>query len=461
MKDTDSYHVFYKEETGDSFTKISNITKTNYTLEGLKDETTYILYVTGVNELGEGPGSMKVKASTLSVKRAQMPSYKLINDSSGEGKLTQHIVSAKHVVGSMVNSSLDTDVQSANGLVDDSYESYYRLEDWDDAVSYHQWQWGTTVQLDQEYTMDRFTLAAPMDTVGYGAAAIYYWDSEQNKEVQASNVRIQQKDDGQGRKYYVIKLAKPIKTSRVRFGLTTSGGVRNIMVAEIRFFQYDSLESDIQALFADDLHLTLAKDVDTELLNTLQQRLDTKNHGEYHPDQKALQVELDTAKQLYAEQDTLNDTIAVHANLRSNKDSGISVGGLNAWQPLGISAYAGQELVIYVGNPGMKTGQNSSLSLVATQQHAEASGFAKTIGNLKIGRNEITIPQITSTDVEKGGALYLQYNGNKDTDQYAVRVSSGTRVPTLDLYQVKDKEERMKRIRTYIEELQGFVPNLQ
>ena len=291
MKDTDSYHVFYKEEIGDSFTKISNITKTSYTLEGLKDETTYILYVTGVNELGEGPGSMKVKASTLSVKRAQMPSYKLINDSNGEGKLTQHIVSAKHVVGSMVNSSLDTDAQSANGLVDDSYESYYRLEDWDDAVSYHQWQWGTTVQLDQEYTMDRFTLAAPMDTVGYGAAAIYYWDSEQNKEVQASNVRIQQKDDGQGRKYYVIKLAKPIKTSRVRFGLTTSGGVRNIMVAEIRFFQYDSLESDIQALFADNLHLTLAKDVDTELLNTLQQRLDTKDHGEYHPDQKALQVE--------------------------------------------------------------------------------------------------------------------------------------------------------------------------
>ena len=238
MKDTDSYHVFYKEETEDSFTKISNIKKTSYTLEGLKDETTYILYVTGVNELGEGPGSMKVKASTLSVKRAQMPSYKLINDSNGEGKLTQHIVSAKHVVGSMVNSSLDTDAQSANGLVDDSYESYYRLEDWDDAVSYHQWQWGTTVQLDQEYTMDRFTLAAPMDTVGYGAAAIYYWDSEQNKEVQASNVRIQQKDDGQGRKYYVIKLAKPIKTSRVRFGLTTSGGVRNIMVAEIRFFQY-------------------------------------------------------------------------------------------------------------------------------------------------------------------------------------------------------------------------------
>ena len=261
MKDTDSYNVFYKEEAQKSFTKISNITKAGTTLNDLKDETTYVLYVTGVNELGEGPASLMVKASTLSVKRANMPSYKLINDSHGEGKLTQHIVSAKHIVGSMVNSSLDTDAKSANGLVDDSYESYYRLEDWDDAVSYHQWQWGTTVQLDQEYTMDRFTLAAPMDTVGYGAAAIYYWDSAQNKEIQAADVRIQQKDDGQGRKYYVIKLAEPIKTNRVRFGLTTSGGVRNIMVAEIRFFQYDSLESDMQALFADDLHLTLTKGV--------------------------------------------------------------------------------------------------------------------------------------------------------------------------------------------------------
>ena len=75
MKDTDSYNVFYKEEAQKSFTKISNITKAGTTLNDLKDETTYVLYVTGVNELGEGPASLMVKASTLSVKRANMPSY--------------------------------------------------------------------------------------------------------------------------------------------------------------------------------------------------------------------------------------------------------------------------------------------------------------------------------------------------------------------------------------------------
>ena len=129
--------------------------------------------------------------------------------------------------------------------------------------------------------------------------------------------------------------------------------------------------------FQDDLHLALAADVDAERLDALQKRLDTKDHDEYHPDQAALQKELDAAKALFADQDSLKDIVSIHADLRSGKDSQISVGGLNAWQPLGISGYAGQQLIIYVGNPKMKSGQTSTLKLIATQQHAEASGFAK------------------------------------------------------------------------------------
>lgn len=463
MKDTDSYNVFYKIADSDAdYTKLSGISTNKYTLQDLKDNTAYSLYVSGVNELGEGPASLKVKAATLSVKRAKMPSYKLINDSNGEGKLTQHIVSAKRAVGNMVNSPLDDAASlSANGLVDDSYESYYQLQDWDDAVSYHPWQWGTTVQLDQEYTMDRFTLAAPLDSATYSNAAIYYWDSAQNKEVQANGVSIQQKDDGQGRKYYTIKLRKPITTNRVRFGIQTYGSYRNIMIAEIRFFQYDSLESDIQALFQDDLHLALAADVNAERLDALQKRLDTKDHDEYHPDQAALQKELDAAKALFADQDSLKDIVSIHADLRSGKDSQISVGGLNAWQPLGISGYAGQQLIIYVGNPKMKSGQTSALKLIATQQHAEASGFAKEVATLKVGRNEITIPRISSTDVEKGGSLYIQYTGGSDSDQYAVRADVESVVPKLDLYHVTDISQRKQRIRKYVEELQAFVPKLE
>ena len=141
-----------------------------------------------------------------------------------------------------------------------------------------------------------------------------------------------------------------------------------------------------------------------------------------------MEKELDNAEDILNNQ--LSEPILVH-NTITTRDTDRGFSGLNAWQPLVSVLMQDRSVVIYVNGIRDETGQNSSLSLVATQQHAEASGFAKTVGNLKIGRNEITIPQITSTDVEKGGALYLQYNGNKDTDQYAVRVSSGTRFQRL------------------------------
>ena len=68
--------------------------------------------------------------------------------------------------------------------------------------------------------------------------------------------------------------------------------------------------------------------------------------------------------------------------------------------------------MVYVGNPGMKTGSRTELSLVYTQQHAESDGLSQSV-DLKIGRNELTVPSLLSTKVEKGGALYVQYKGNK------------------------------------------------
>ena len=70
------------------------------------------------------------------------------------------------------------------------------------------------------------------------------------------------------------------------------------------------------------------------------------------------------------------------------------------------------QLLFYVGNEGKKSGENTSLQLVATQQHAESSNLSKVVTTLKTGRNEVIIPKLTSTDVERGGALYVQYTGN-------------------------------------------------
>ena len=94
----------------------------------------------------------------------------------------------------------------------------------------------------------------------------------------------------------------------------------------------------------------------------------------------------------------------------------MGVGGLNPWQPLGVAAAADDEIVVYVSNPKLNKGANTSVSLVFTQYHAESGGFFKSQA-LKIGRNQITVPKISSTDVEKGGALYVQYSGNNRNDK--------------------------------------------
>ena len=115
--------------------------------------------------------------------------------------------------------------------------------------------------------------------------------------------------------------------------------------------------------------------------------------------------------------------------------------------------------MIYVGTDNGKRGSKSKLQLVATQQHSENDQLSRTI-NLNVGRNVITIPQLVSTDVEKGGALYIQYTGNNANDKYAVRVNGGNKIPVLNLYGVTDEPEREEQIRNYVEELTAYCEQI-
>ncbi len=93
MEDTDSYNVFYKEAGAGTFTKVAGVTSNSYEIKGLKDQTRYEVYVTGVNDLGESNPSIHSEAQTIAVIPAQMPMYGLLNESNGKGKVSAHIVS--------------------------------------------------------------------------------------------------------------------------------------------------------------------------------------------------------------------------------------------------------------------------------------------------------------------------------------------------------------------------------
>ncbi len=55
MEDTDSYNLFYREKAdeGGDFTKVPDLTKTSCSVDGLKDDTEYQVYLTGAKEIGE------------------------------------------------------------------------------------------------------------------------------------------------------------------------------------------------------------------------------------------------------------------------------------------------------------------------------------------------------------------------------------------------------------------------
>lgn len=459
----DSYNLYYKKKEEEAFQKITGLTSTSYTLYDLEDETEYVIYVTAVNEYGEGPASLQASIQTKSMKPVVFSRYRIINDVSEEGKLTQHIKNVTKRQGTtMYNSPLDVDSStSALGVVDNDFESYYQINDWDDAVAYHTGNegWGLTIELDQTFTMDRFAIAAPDDSMKYTGAAVYYWKDGAKKR--ADGVSLKRKTDENDRAYYEITLSSPIQTDKIQFGLQVSYyGAHKIQAAEIRLYEYDSLADDIRNLYTDDLYLEIRDDVTEEEFTSLQERLDTKINGDYHPERDALQKELDAARKLFEEQSLLDEVQKIDTGISASYDSALKLSGLNAWQPLGVSAQAGEEVIVYVGAENTAAGSASKLQLVVTQQHGESDQFVKTI-NLNTGRNVITIPKIVSTDVEKGGALYIQYTGKNANDQYAVRVNGGMKIPVLNLKGVTDEEERQTKINAYVKELKDYCAELE
>ncbi len=465
MEDTDSYNVYYKAEGENTYTKITGIDQNRHTINNLQDETRYEIYVTSVNELGESGPSIHSEARTITIKPAQMPGYKLINESKGAGKLSAHIKNVTHGRGSMVSSPLDdssSDGKSALGTVDKDAASYYQVLDWDDGAQYPASTKGLLFTLDDYYEMSYITFAEAEDIGWYSGAYVHYYDEEHQSEgVAAQNVSLVQKTDANGRKYYMIKLAQPIKANKVRLGFTRGNNYHNIIISEVNFYYYDSLEDDILALYADDLHTTLKSDVTAETIDGLQKRLDTKDEksGEYHPEREMLQRELDNARGLL--NSDFQDVVEISAKISASKDGHLGFGGLNGWQPLGVTAYEGEQIVVYVGHNQLKAGSNADLQLIATQYHAEAGAFASTVATLKVGRNEITIPAIQSLACEGGGALYVQYTGSNENDRYAVRVSGGAKEPVLNLYGITDEAQRKERINAYVEELETHVAALE
>lgn len=461
-EDAEWYNLYYKLRSDTDYTKIGNITATSYTISDLADKSEYVMYVTAENEYGESGPSLTAAASTTDVSAPVMPKYNLIN--TGEaGEKGQHIISASQNYGSMMNSSMDENARTAWGTVDHDPNSYYIRNTWDDGGYNNIGSNGLFYEFDEEYTIKSLALYEAVPTSpNLFYTKINYWDAYGNRTSlsygQVSTIR---KTDSEGRAYYLIKLPEKAQIKKIQIGFARYLASGNINVSEVYFYRYDTIEDEIAELYEDDLHLVLRPDVTQETIDGLRARLNTPDEacGEFHPDKERLETELKNAEDILNCKD-LGDPVYIHNEI-STSDVNRGFGGLNAWQPVGVTAAAGDTVTVYVGHNTKTTGAAANLQLVATQYHAESSAMASTVASLKVGANVIDIPKIWSIDEESGGALYIQYTGSNADDRYAVRVSGGVQVPVLDLYGVEDDNEKLARAEAYIEELQIYVDQME
>lgn len=460
-EDAETHNIYYKEAGEDAFIKIEGVKATSYTIEGLKELTEYLVYVTGVNDLGEGPSSLTVSAVTTDLNPAVMPKYNLIN--TGEpGEKGAHIISAWINTNSMVNSPLDDGGNTAWGTVDHDPASYYYRNTWDDGGFNNLGKLGLFYEFDEEYTIKTiaFQEFVPL-SLSYFYNKINIWDAEGNLTNLSNKASLSKKTDADGRVYYLITLPQKTQVKKIQIGLARYLASGNINVSEVYFYKFDTIEDEIAALYQDDLHVTLKPEVTQETIDALKTRLNTPDEvsGEYNPDKAIWERELENAEAIL-NNTSLRPQIEVHNTISTN-DVNRGFGGLNAWQPLGVIAAAGESVTVYVGHNTRKTGDNTNLQIVATQYHAESGSVSKVVASLKVGANVVQIPKLWSVNEESGGALYIQYTGNNANDRYAVRVSGGVAVPTLDLYHVEDEAERTERAEKYAEELKAYVEQLE
>lgn len=462
MKDTDSYTVYYRI-SGEETEYQSVDTKTNsITLSDLKNETTYQVYIVGHNEIGSSQPSALSAGTTASINPPVTPNYKLMNIPVEGQEATRNIESVTITHGA-------SNTNSRFSIVDGDYATSWIHKDWDAGVSYPANGHGKGPQITFKESFEMDTVVIVPDDIqpyNYVDATIYYWDdSGKGQYAPGSFTR---KTDAKGRPYYEFQTDNPIQPKTIEVNLRTYNQSR-ISIAELKFYFYDSLEKEIENLFIDDMHVTLESNVTEETIQKLQDRVDTPDEksGEYHPKRELLTLELKKALDILNSH-TIAPAVKIHTGITKKADGSVTFkGGLNAWQPLGITAMEGDKLIVFVGGQGKKAGETTPLNLVATQYHAESGAWATTVvKDLKAGRNEVQIPQIISSkEQEHGGALYIEYTGDKGTAtkpiNYSVRVDGGKQIPVLDLAGITDEAKRQEMLTAYIEALKVQLTDLE
>ncbi len=445
MKDTESYTLYYREAAAKNarYQTVSGIKEAKYDLQGLRDETEYEFYLTGTNEIGEGSASLHYTATTISMDPPAVPNYKLINTELSGKNVTAHIESVQY----------GGDGEHQFDIADGRYDTAWVRNDWDAGYTYPDDKKAPIVTLDAEYEMDTVVVIPDeMQPYELTGATLQYWTNDGKKTTLKTTMR--RKVSSNKKVYYTFQTAEPFKARKVQLLLgNTYGHASRISVAEMKFYYYDPIENEIMGLYTDTYHVVLRPEVTLADIEKLRAKLQVKDtvSGEFHPKKAELETELDNAVKILKDGGLQDDILMVDTKDTAKSDGHITFrGGLNTYQPLGVTALAGETLTVYVGGQTVRNGDATRLELILSQYHGSSKAVFKSLGYLKGGPNEITVTALDDMNLERGGQLYVEYTGAFGAEQYGVRVSGGHSAAVLDLSDTDDIAERVRLAKAYL-----------
>lgn len=496
-EDADTYTLYYREGTTGQYLKIEAIEGLNYTVSNLPDRaSSYQLYLTASNEIGEGPQSSSVTVLTTTLTAVDLPNYKLLNEKTASGAYTTNIKSARFASsGNVIEdpNGVNSGTDNAMCLFDGDFKSYVQVNDWDLGTSYNRNTHGVDVTFTAPQEIGFITFAASSTNIDYGGVKVFYKETADGAW-QTATASIMTCRANDNRTYSLIKLERGITCTEVLIGVNRY--VRLINMAEMRFHGYNDIEARIASMYdsEDDLADLRIKLGDTteaaayaadgsryagtwykqaegaqhsfqELVEGLRKELnEDTDHDEFYPFKSTALTELSYIEKLLADELAgMNDVVQVHTDLADAYDSGraLKISGLNAWQPLGVSVSAGESITVYAGAP-KGTATATKVDLYMGQYQGESNQAPVRIGTFRLGRTDLTLPASLFTSVDKkehGGVLYAVYTGSNVNDRYYVRVLGGDRLAKLDLLNVSE-EDQDAPIRQYFTDLKAQYEGL-
>lgn len=442
----------------------------SYTINGLEDNATYEVRVSATNHLGTSKMSDIYLASTENVIPPVMTAYKLINRPTTENKIgTEHIISvtnkndSKEEGGWGPDSALTYDSKYA--LVDGDFGTSWKVQDWDTGAVYGSNR-GSIIEFDDTYEIGSISFAQSLEQ-GYKHSVkdvkITYWTAADQQVVKSLQYPANKVSNTHN--VYTITLDEPIQAKKIKVDIAGYGGsVQSI--SELRFYEYDSLENEVKDLFTDTLRVELKETVTKEMIEALVERANTEDpiSKEYHPNRETILKELQLAQDLFSDQNLSEKIVTLDASLR---DNGAAIGISNAWQSLGAVARPSTDdnsqqktISVYMGS----SDANTQVEIVFLQAYGQPGKYISKSTVIRPGRTEITIPEIFTADVEKGGAVMAKVKSGSTDATIQIRLSNVENIPHLNVNNLindNTKETEIKGlIENYITELETYVQNL-